>query len=104
MWTQAHIVWKHRSEALHGKDGPSEKVHETSQPRVKEMYDQNENLRAQDKKLLDRPMKEVLAMNQSNMRAYVDEVGNIVNNPTKEEIEYERTTTKNIRTIMGRDK
>ena len=92
MRTQAHIVWKHRCEALHGKDGPSEKVHETSQSRVKEMYDQKENLRAQDKKLLDRPMKEVLAMNQSNMRAYIDQVGYMVNKATKEAIEYEEKT------------
>ena len=78
MWTQAHIVWKHRCEALHGKEGPSLKVHENLTAKVKEMYRQKENLRAKDKKLLDRPMEEVLAMTQSNMRACIDQVGNMV--------------------------
>ena len=80
------------------------KVHEDLTAKVKEMYRQKENLRAKDRKLLDRPMEEVLAMTQSNMRAYIDQVGNMVNIATREAIEYERTTTKTIRTMMERHK
>ena len=76
------------------------KVHENLTAKVKKMFKQKENLRAKDKKLLDRPMEEVLAMTQSNMRAYFDQVGNMDNIATREAIEYERTTTRNIRAML----
>ena len=45
MWMQAYIVWKHRCETLHGKEGPSLKVHDKLTAKVKEMYKQKEDLR-----------------------------------------------------------
>ena len=41
-------------------------------------------------------MEEVLAMAQSNMRAYIDQVGNMVNITTREAIEYENNNNSMI--------
>jgi hypothetical protein len=59
MWMQAHIVWKHRCEALHGKEGTSLKVQENLTAKVQEMYKQKDKLRAIGMAILDRPIEDV---------------------------------------------
>ena len=100
MWTQAHIVWKHRCEALHGKEGPSLKVQENLTAKVHELYKQRDKLRASDRTILDRPIEEVLAMTQSSMKAFIEQVEPIVALAIRDAITYDKTTTQNLQQMM----
>jgi hypothetical protein len=100
MWTQAHIVWKHRCEALHGHEGPSLKVQENLTAKVKELYKQRDKLRASDRTILDRPIEEVLEMTQSNMKAFIEQVAPIVALAIRDAVMYDRTTTQNLPQMM----
>ena len=94
MWTQAHIVWKHRCEALHGHEGPSLKIQENLTAKVKELYKQRDKLRASDRTILDRPIEEVLEMTQSNMKAFIEQVEPIVALAIRDTVMYDRTQRK----------
>ena len=95
MWTQAHIIWKHRCEALHGK----KKAQENLTANVHELYKPKDKLRAKDMTILDRPFDDVLAMTHSNMKLICQ--GKLLTaSATREAIIYGKTTTQYLQQMM----
>jgi hypothetical protein len=97
LWTQAHIVWKHRCEVLHGKEGPSQKIQENLIAQVKNMYGQIDQLRAQDKILLEKPMEEVLEANQSTLQAYTQIMQPMIDKAVEDAKTHDTENTRDIR-------
>ena len=96
-WTQAHIVWKHRCETLHGKEGPSLKIQDNLQAQVKNMYGQSNKLRAKDRILLEKPMEDVLASKQSTLQAFTQVMQPMIDKAIEDAKIYDTENTRDIR-------
>ena len=97
LWKQAHILWKHRCETLHGIDGPSLKIRENLQAQVKNMYEQINKLRAKDKILLEKPMEEVLESNQSTLQAFIQIMQPMIDKAIEDAKTHDTENTKDLR-------
>ena len=76
------------------------KVQENLTAKVHELYKQRDKLRASDRTILDRPIEEVLAMTQSSMKAFIEQVEPIVALAIRDAITYDKTTTQNLQQMM----